>query len=142
MMHLCFQRCSATHACEFKTSYRCHLWGMKNCSSHIKSQTPKSLYFLVRSCVRACAVLTLGLWLIFRLTIRGNCEFVSVALGIQCATRMRHVVLSPAACLAAPYFSTLSHIRHDFRGGGGWKLLNIKCWYGFSVQLCLKHFSF
>ena len=117
MMRLCFQRRSAIHACAFKTSYRFHLCDMKQCSSHIKSQTPKSLYFLVWSSVRSCAVSTLWLWLIFRLTIRGNSEFVSVALGIQRATRVRHVVLSSVACLALPYFSTLSHIRQDFRGG-------------------------
>jgi hypothetical protein len=28
---------------------------------------------------------------------------------------MRHIVLSSAACLAAPHLSTLSHKRHGFR---------------------------
>jgi hypothetical protein len=81
------------------------------------------MYFLVWSCVRARVVLTSWLCLIFRFTIRGNSGSVSVALSIQHATRMRCVVLSSVACLAAPYFSTLSHIWHDFRK----KLLNIKC---------------
>ena len=40
---------------------------------------------------------------------------VYVALLIQHATRMCHIVTSLLAPLAVPYFSTLSHTRHDFR---------------------------
>jgi hypothetical protein len=41
--------------------------------------------------------------------------YVHVALLIQHATRMRHIVTSFVVPLTQPYFSTLSHQRCDFR---------------------------
>ena len=43
------------------------------------------------------------------------CTCMRVALLIQHATRMRHIVTSFATPLAPPYFSTLSHTRHGCR---------------------------
>jgi predicted transcriptional regulator len=41
-------------------------------------------------------------------------ECVSVALIIQHTKGMRRIIWSFVACLAVPFFSTLSHKRHDF----------------------------
>jgi hypothetical protein len=41
-------------------------------------------------------------------------ECASVALVIQHAKRMRRIMLLSVACLALPYFFTLSHKRKDF----------------------------
>ena len=41
-------------------------------------------------------------------------EYVHVALFTQQAKRMRRIVLLSIAYLTLPYFSTLSHKRHDF----------------------------
>jgi hypothetical protein len=40
---------------------------------------------------------------------------VSVALGIQHAMRMRHIVLPSVDCLGLPHISTLSHKQQDFQ---------------------------
>ena len=42
-------------------------------------------------------------------------ECFSVALIIQHEIRMRRIILLSMACLALPYFYTLSHKQHDFR---------------------------
>jgi len=42
-------------------------------------------------------------------------QSVSVAKVIQQSTRMQRIMISPVACLALQYSSTLSHKRYDFR---------------------------
>jgi hypothetical protein len=58
-------------------------------------------------------------------------EYVIVALLIQHKMRMCRIILSFVACRVLQYFTTLSHQRHDFRGGD---LLNIKCLLIFSTN--------
>ena len=48
------------------------------------------------------------------------------------ASFLHRITFSSVTSLAVPYFSTLSHKRHDFRGGG---LLNIKYKFLFSLQI-------
>jgi hypothetical protein len=54
------------------------------------------------------------------LLCKSNTLYVSVALVIQHATRMRRIILSSVACLALLYFPTLSHKLHDFRKTSCW----------------------
>jgi hypothetical protein len=63
-------------------------------------------------------------------------ECVFVALVIQHVKRMRRIILSSVACLAVPFFPTLSHKRHDFQK----KPLNIKCAFRFFLQLLSETF--
>jgi hypothetical protein len=60
-------------------------------------------------------------------------ECVYVALVTQQAKRMRLLILLSVACLALPYFFTLSHKRHNFLKKK--TLLNKKCVLIFSTNL-------
>jgi hypothetical protein len=55
--------------------------------------------------------------------VRG-CVHARVALLIQHAKRMRQIVASFVVAQASPYFSTLSHKRHNFKKK---KVSKIKC---------------
>jgi hypothetical protein len=61
-----------------------------------------------------------------------------VALGIQLAMRMRHVIII-SGLPHSTNFSTLYHERHDFFKK---KLLHIKCVFRVSVQFWQKCCSF
>ena len=66
-------------------------------------------------------------------------ECVSVALVIQHAKRMRRIILSSVICRALPYFSALSHKRHDLRGK---KVTEYKVCVLICSTTCLQRFSF
>jgi len=51
-------------------------------------------------------------------------DCVSVAIAMKHAERLGRIILLSVGSPALPYFSTLSHQRHDFRGGGD---MNLQC---------------
>jgi hypothetical protein len=58
---------------------------------------------------------------------------------MQCACAL----LSSVVCLAVLYFSTLSHKRHDFPGGGGNIIEHKMCvCLDILYKFCLQHFPF
>jgi hypothetical protein len=115
-------------------------------------------FYALYSVPKASASVTSPLLLFWDLTTSGRCavleerwvggegvvkikyivtyaECVSVALIIQQAKCMHCTILSSVACLALPYFSTLSH-------NDPWEkeLLNIKSVFWFSLQLLPETF--
>jgi hypothetical protein len=81
----------------------------------------------MRAWVRACP----GAW-------SCACARAHVAVLIQRATRMRHVVLSFVATLATQQFATLSYKRRDFQKN----VTEHKMCSDFLHNIFLKHFSF
>jgi hypothetical protein len=67
-------------------------------------------------------------------------QCVSVALVIQHAMRMRHIILSSALCPVLPYFYAFFNC--TIFGGGGGGVIGHKMCFDFLYSLCLKHFSF
>jgi hypothetical protein len=58
------------------------------------------------------------------------CVFLPWLSSIKSASFLRRITWSSVACPAIPYFSTLSHTRHDLRR----KLVNTKRVFWFSLQ--------
>ena len=52
---------------------------------------------------------------------------VCIALVILQANRKFSALIMLLPVTRLPYFYTLSHILHDFRGGGGGELLTVEC---------------
>jgi hypothetical protein len=84
----------------------------------VEKQVCVFVCFCVCVCVRACV-----------------CVCVCVALVTEHAMRMRHIILSPVACPALPYFSTLSNKGHGFQ-----KSTEQKCVFRLSLQLLSETF--
>jgi len=84
--------------------------------------------------VRATIVVVEKQWVLHNLCVC-VCVCVFLALGMQHAMRMRHIVI--CGLTRSTIFSILSHKRHDFRKK---KLLNTKCVFWFSLQLLSESF--
>jgi hypothetical protein len=67
-----------------------------------------------------------------------ECAYVHVALLIQHAARMRHVVTSVVATRSPLYFSTLSNKRCDLRE----RIIAHEMCFDFLYKFYIKHFSF
>jgi hypothetical protein len=65
-------------------------------------------------------------------------EYLPVVVVVQYANHVRRIILSSAACLTLPYFSTLRHNGTIFEGKK--TVLNIKCVFWFSLQLLSETF--
>ena len=83
--------------------------GIAFVATFIVNETGNMLRIIAPSCQHYCSVKAISMT---------NSERVFVALGIQYAMCMRHL-LSVACAALQKFFPTLSHRRHTFRRGGG-----------------------
>jgi hypothetical protein len=108
------------------TYYLCYIYFKLQCQTFISNKTGSKYKHNIEA--------PLLLW---RRSITYS-ECMSVAFIIQHEMRMCHITWSYVACLALPYFSTLSHKRHSFQKKG----IELKICSDFLYNVCPKHFSF
>ena len=95
--------------------YRVSFTGVKRPGRGVNHPPPSSAEIKEKYCRTSTSLLGLHGLFMDELQLITYYECVFAALVIQHAKRMRCILLQPAASLAPPHFSTLSHKRYDFR---------------------------
>ena len=102
------------------------------------TQTRWAVYIQLTTVTRSCNLCCHGNTICIKYS-----ECVSVFLrylnGLQIASSMHVIILSSAACLAVPYFPTLSQKQHDLQKEVTEHKTRV---FDSTCNFCLKHFSF